>query len=47
MNGFRVRVWVAEHRFMDTVIHADTWYNAGALGEGQRPVRKAVLLGNV
>lgn len=47
MNGFRVRVFMSESKWMDIVIQADTWHNAIALAEGQSPINKAVLLGNV
>jgi hypothetical protein len=47
MNGFRVRIFLTESRWMDTVVHADTWYNAVSLAEGSSPLGRAVLLGNV
>jgi hypothetical protein len=47
MNGFRVRVFISESKWMDIVIQADTWYNAVSLAEGSSPLGRAVLLGNV
>ena len=45
MNAYRVRVYLTESRFMDTIILADGWYNAQALGQGQSPVGMAIFLG--
>lgn len=47
MNSFRVRVFISESRWSDIVIQSDTWYNAVALAQGNSPINKAVLLGNV
>lgn len=44
MYKFLVRVFMTESRFMDTVVHADTWFNAHALGIGQSPINKAIYL---
>ncbi len=45
MRGYTIRVFLSESRWTDVVIYADTWFNAQALGQGQSPVSKAVLLG--
>ncbi len=46
MNAYRVRIYLTESRFMDTIVHADSWYNAQSLGEGQSPVGLAIFLGD-
>ena len=46
MNAYRVRVFLTEAQFMDTVLFADNWYNAQALGQGQSPVGMAIFLGD-
>ena len=45
-QAFRIRVWLSESRFTDTIIMADFWFNAEALGKGQSPIGRAVFLGN-
>lgn len=45
MTAHRVRIFITESQFMDTIVHADGWYNAQALAQGQSPVGKAIYLG--
>ena len=44
MRAYNVRVWLSESYWMDTVIYADTWFNAQLMGQGQSPVGQAVFL---
>ena len=47
MTGHRVRVFLTESYFQDLVIHAENWFSAQALGQGQSPVGRAIYLGEV
>lgn len=44
MRGYNVRIFLSESRWTDTVIYADTWFNAQAMGQGQSPISRAVFL---
>jgi hypothetical protein len=46
MSGYSIRIFLSNSNWMDTVIHADTWFNAVKLAEGQSPVGRAQFLGN-
>ena len=46
MSGYTIRVFLSSSNWMDTVIYADTWFNAVNLAEGQSPVGRAQFLGN-
>ena len=46
MSGYTIRVFLGSSNWMDTVIYADTWFNAVKLAEGQSPVGRAQFLGN-
>jgi hypothetical protein len=46
MSGYSIRVFLSSSNWMDTVIYADTWFNAVKLAEGQSPVGRAQFLGN-
>ena len=45
MCRYSIRIFLSESRFIDSVIQADTWFNAQLLGQGQSPVGKAIFLG--
>ena len=45
MRGYRVRIHLAPAQWIESVIYADTWFNAQALAEGQSPVGRADYLG--
>lgn len=47
MRQFRVRIFINEGRFQDTVIYADNPYNAEDIGRGQSPIGRASFLGEV
>lgn len=44
MQQFRVRIYISEAQFTDTIIMAENWFSAQAIGQGQSPVGKAFLL---
>jgi hypothetical protein len=44
MQQFRIRIFLTESQFTDTVIMAENWFTAQAIGQGQSPVGKALLL---
>lgn len=45
MRGYRVRIHLGPAQWIDTVIYADTWFNARTLAEGQSPIGRADYLG--
>jgi hypothetical protein len=45
MNRFLVRVFLNESNWSDSVIYADSWFQAEAMGKGQSPVGRAQYLG--
>ena len=45
MKGFRVRIHHGPAQWTDTVVYADTWFNAVRLAEGQSRVGRADFLG--
>ena len=45
MYRYQVRVFLSESRWVDTVIQADTWFNAQSIGTGQSPIGRAIFLG--
>jgi hypothetical protein len=44
MRGYVVRIWLTDSRWLDSVIQADTWFNAQSMGLGQSPVNRAQFL---
>jgi hypothetical protein len=46
MRSFRVRVFLSESNFSDTIINADNWFVAQMIGMSQSPIRKAINLGD-
>ena len=47
MKSYLIRVFITESQWTDTVISADSDYNAQSLGRGQSPIGRAVLLREV
>jgi hypothetical protein len=45
MNKYLVRVFLSESRWSDNVIHANAWFIAQLLGQGQSPIGRAIYLG--
>jgi len=45
MRGYRIRLFLTESRWQDTVIFADNGNTAQAMAQGQSPIGKAILLG--
>lgn len=45
MYRYNVRIFLTDSRWMDSVITADTWFNAQMLAQGQSPVGRAIFLG--
>jgi len=44
MYAYNVRVFLSNSNWVDTVIRADTWFNAVKLAEGQSPIGRATFL---
>lgn len=44
MYGYRFRIFTSASTWIDTVVYADTTYNATKLAEGQSPVGRAIYL---
>ena len=47
MKSYLIRVFISESQWTDTVIRADSDYNAQSLGRGQSPIGRATLLREV
>lgn len=47
MQGHRVRVFLSESNWTDSVFYADNWFNAVKLAEGTSPIGRAIYLGEV
>lgn len=47
MQGHRIRVFLSESNWTDSVYYADTWFNALKLAEGTSPIGRAIYLGEV
>jgi len=45
MRGYRIRLFLSESRWQDTVIFADNGWNAQSMAQAQSPVGRAILLG--
>jgi hypothetical protein len=42
---YRIRIFLSESSWTDSVISADGWYKAQQLGQAQSPMGKAIYLG--
>jgi len=45
MRGYRIRLYLTESRFQDTIIYADNGFNAQMIAQSQSPIGRAVILG--
>ena len=45
MRTFRVRLFLSNSNFTDTLIVAENWFVAQNLAMGQSPVGRAIILG--